>query len=73
MSASITTSPGFSVIRRDTLFDDQYQRGQLYPDYDVSRDSKSFVMVRPLNVQPPVVVIGWLDELRDRMKSATRR
>jgi Tol biopolymer transport system component len=74
LSATLATSPEFVVVRRDTLFEDAFRLGTNYGNYDVSPDGKSFVMVKPLASQdPPVIVLGWLDELRDRMMMAAKK
>ena len=74
IAATITTEPAFAVVRRQVLFDDQYQRGRIYADYDVMRDGKSFVMIRPVNQHAwPVIVTGWLDELRQRMATVAKK
>jgi serine/threonine-protein kinase len=74
VSATIATTPDFAVVRRDALFDDAFQVSGNYTNYDVTRDGKEFVMVKSLGAQePPVVVFGWLDELRQRMKLAAKK
>jgi serine/threonine-protein kinase len=73
MSATITTTPDFAVAQRDTVLDDVFQLGTVFANYDVSPDGRNFVMVQSAGGEtPPVIVLGWLDELRERMKQATR-
>jgi YD repeat-containing protein len=68
MSASIVTSPAFEVVRRDSLFRDTFVASGEFPAYDVFPDGKDFVMLqRGEERQRVVVVVGWLDELRERM------
>ena len=73
LAAQIATRPAFSVVRRDTLFTDAFVTGVNYAAYDVSPDGKTFVLVRPAaQVQHPIIVFGWLDELRERMKQSVK-
>ena len=68
-SATITTSPAFAVVRRDSLF---AMHVSALNGYDASPDAKSFVMpwlVGEEN-QPPVLVTGWFTELRERLAGA---
>ena len=68
LSATIATTPDFAVMRRDTLFEDGFRLGGNTAGYDVSPDGQTFVMVKPVGGEtPPVIVLGWLDELRERM------
>lgn len=74
VAVRIATVPEFAVVRRDTLFDDVYwstPNNLWFADYDVSPDGKHFVFLKPSGGPPqPIVVIGWLDELRARMAMA---
>jgi Tol biopolymer transport system component len=59
------------VLRRTALFDySRYRTGNAsFQGYDVSRDGKRFLVVRPLEVQAdpePVVVLNWFAEVRRR-------
>ena len=77
--ATLATAPEFTVVRRDTLFVDQYaQRDRARTpgsaNYDVSPEGKHFVMVQAAGTgEPPIVVLGWLDELRERMALAAKK
>ncbi len=74
MSASISTTPQFAVLRRDTLFADVYLRGVEHTNYDVVASGSEFLMVRRgPDQQRNVIAFGWLDELRERMQQATQR
>ncbi len=71
MAATISTSPEVVVLRREMLFADAYLRGVERPSYDVARNGNEFVLVRRgLEQQRIVFVLGWLDELRERMAAA---
>jgi serine/threonine-protein kinase len=74
ISAAITTTPELAVVRRDVLFEDVFQLALGFANYDISPDGKTFVMVKPVGTQePPVVVLGWLDEFRERMRLAAKK
>lgn len=74
ISAHVTTVPELSVTRRDTLFVMNALAGEVQPGYDVFPDGKRFVFPRIVsNDAAPVVVLGWLDEVRERMAAATRK
>jgi serine/threonine-protein kinase len=74
ISATITTEPEFSVVRRDTLFPMNAMSGEVQPGYDVFPDGKRFVFPRIVSTNAaPVVVMGWLDEVRERMAQAMRK
>jgi eukaryotic-like serine/threonine-protein kinase len=74
MAASISTTSEFSVLRRDSLFADVYLRGVGQTNYDVVANGSEFLMVRRgLDQQRIVIVLGWLDELRERMSQAAAR
>ena len=69
-SATITLSPEFAVVRRDSLFAMAVPEG---PYYDFSRELKSFVMpwfVGGEEVPPPFYITGWFAELQQRMAAA---
>ena len=73
LAAQIATQPVFSVVRRDTLFTDVFVRGHSTASYDISPDGKTFVLVRPVaQAQHPIIVFGWLDDLRERMKPSIK-
>ncbi len=74
MSASISTTPEFAVSRRDTLFADVYLRAVEQTNYDVTANGSEFLMVRRgPDQQRVVVVLGWFDELRERMAQTAPR
>jgi Tol biopolymer transport system component len=74
MSASISPTPEFAVLRRDTLFADVYLRGVEQTNYDVAANGSELMMVRRgADQHRTVVVLGWLDEFRERMAQASRQ
>ncbi|MGQ0642336.1 MAG: protein kinase domain-containing protein [Gemmatimonadaceae bacterium] len=74
ISATLQTVPEFSVVRRDSLFQMHALAGEVQPGYDIFPDGKRFVFPRIVSSDAaPVVVMGWLDEVRERMAAATRK
>jgi len=63
ISASVTTTPTFSVTGRRALFDDEYdQAGTL--NWSVFPDGNRFVMVKPSAAQTRLMVaVNWTTEL----------
>jgi eukaryotic-like serine/threonine-protein kinase len=72
MAATLTTSPGLAVVRRDELFTDQFRSGDPFaPEYDVSPDGKRLAVLQPTEEVPEVVVVlNWLIELRPRLAAS---
>ena len=69
LSAHITTTPPLSVTARDTVFTGPCATDPWHQNYDVSRDGKSFVMVRPVDSNRQLVlVVNWVQELRQRVR-----
>ena len=73
VAASVVTSPFFSVMARDSLFEGNYQTGYRHASYDVAPDGKSFVMLRPVegNSEQIVVIHNWAAELQARAKGTS--
>jgi serine/threonine-protein kinase len=71
--ASIATMPEPHVLRRDTLFALNAPYGLVEAQYDVSPDGKH--IIAPASVvddSPPILMIGWVDELRRRPSPSTK-
>ncbi|HVT37410.1 MAG TPA: hypothetical protein VHE78_00035, partial [Gemmatimonadaceae bacterium] len=67
VAASISASPAFAVTGHKILFEGNYQGHQYHPNYDVTHDGKSFIMLRPAGDERQlVVVLNWLADLRER-------
>ena len=48
--------------------------GANYAAYDVMPDGQSFVMIRPIGAgAPPMIVLNWFPELRERMAQASNQ
>ena len=73
LSATVATSPEFSVIRRDTLFEDVFLNGVVYTFYDITRDGKEFIFVQAVGDNSPVLVTNWLEDLRARTAVSSRK
>ncbi len=74
IAAQVTTTSGFVIARRDTVMTDLYQVGANYAAYDVMPDGQSFIMIRPIGAgAPPVIVLNWFAELKERMAQAGGR
>ena len=67
MAATIATSPALAVTARDSVLAGPFVADSYHPNYDVTPDGKSFVMIRPLDGDRHVVmVVNWIEELRRR-------
>ena len=67
MVAAIAPLPTFTVSARRQLFEGNYLSDPVYRTYDVTRDGRSFVLVRsPKPTGDFVVVLNWFDQLRAR-------
>jgi len=73
MSASLAVPPELSVVRRDSLFVIGLTVPTQAPNYDVMPDGEHFIALRPRSVgSPPMAVVNWTTELRERMAAAAR-
>jgi Tol biopolymer transport system component len=71
MAARIVTSPVLAVAGRDTVFTGPFTTDPWHPNYDVSPDGRSFIMVRPVEENRQLVlVLGWTHELRQRLRGS---
>jgi len=71
VSATISTTPTFSVTSRDTLFADVYATDPFHTNYDVSPDGRHFLMLQPVdNSQQAIVVLNFAKEVRAKMVAA---
>jgi serine/threonine protein kinase len=74
IAAAIDTAREFTVVRRDTLFTMHALTGEVEAGYDVFPDGRRFVFPRIVSsTTAPIIVFGWLDEVRERMSTATRK
>jgi hypothetical protein len=70
IAATLKFAPEPRVVRRDTLpFEVNTSPNADGTSYGVSADGKHFILARPVGgSSPPIIVTGWLDEVRDRLK-----
>ena len=74
MAATLSLGEQAIVTRRDTLFEDVFAREGGRQAYDISPDGKTLVVGRLIGSDARmVIVVNWLDEMRDRMALATRK
>ena len=76
ISARIAIPPEPTVVRRDTLFAVPFSSGTSgsASAFDVTADGSRFIMTRLAGTfGAPVVVLGWADELRERVAAAARK
>src|SRR6266567_2131985 len=67
MVAAIALHPTFTVGARRELFEGSYVNDPVYRSYDVTRDGRSFVLVRsPKPSGDFIVVLNWFDQLREK-------
>ena len=72
MSATLALSP-VTVLKRDTLFVTEAALSVISATYDVLPNGH-FVMTKSVaTTAPPVLVFGWVDELRERVEAATKK
>ena len=71
IAASVVTMPTFAVSSRQVLFEGNFLFGNGHASFDVARDGKSFLMLRPVagNEEQVVVVHNFMTELRARRRS----
>ncbi|HQR18976.1 MAG TPA: hypothetical protein PK948_11415, partial [Gemmatimonadales bacterium] len=71
LAARVVLAPAFAVTGRDTLFEGPYTTDPFHPNYDVTPDGRSFVMIRPVEQDRQLImVVNWVEELRQRTKGA---
>ncbi|HEV2083862.1 MAG TPA: hypothetical protein VGR09_02155, partial [Gemmatimonadales bacterium] len=67
VAVAVRAAPDFEVLSRRTLFDAaDFEGAQPHANYDVSRDGRSFVMVRQGPLAEMVLVQNWAEEARRR-------
>jgi serine/threonine-protein kinase len=65
MEATLSFTPSLAVTGRRIVFSGPYATDMWHPNYDVSPDGKSFVMVRPAGESRRLVlVLNWARELQ---------
>jgi uncharacterized protein YbaA (DUF1428 family) len=73
IEAAITLSPSVTVLRRDTLFTAEAALSVVEAMYDVAPNGHFIMVKMAASDNPPVLIFGWADELRDKMSAAKKR
>ena len=79
MAVDITTEPGFSVGKPQTLFEGPYlPTPATMPNYDVSADGQRFLMLKPAEqaqASPTQisVVLNWFEELKQKVPAGLKK
>jgi eukaryotic-like serine/threonine-protein kinase len=67
VAANVTTSPTFSVLSREVLFDDSFVPASApHANYDVSPDGKHFLVLAAVENPQILIVHNWAAEVRAR-------
>ncbi len=71
IAASVVTIPTFAVSSRDVLFEGNFLSRDGHASFDVARDGKSFLLLRPMagNEEQVVLVHNFMTELRARRRN----
>ena len=70
IEATLAQAPSLRVVSRRVLFAGPYASDVFHPNWDISPDGKSFLMVRPVDLSRGfVLVVNWAAELRRRAGS----
>jgi Tol biopolymer transport system component len=71
IAVSYSTTSGFQVTGRQTLFPDPFVKRSLpHANYDVSPDGSSFLFLQSAANNDAVVIYNWIAEVRARLKDA---
>ncbi|HEY2825947.1 MAG TPA: protein kinase [Gemmatimonadales bacterium] len=68
LAASVRTVPTFEITGRTTLFSGPYDSNFPSPNYDVSKDGQTFVMLQPAESSElsVFVTLNWFDQFRGK-------
>lgn len=68
VAVTYSNTPTFTVSSSRTLFSGNYELHPFHQNYDILPDGKRFIMVKPGDEAPQlVVVVNWIEELRQRL------
>ena len=72
MVVDVHTAPEFSAGKPRRLFERHYERSNAFwPDFDVSADGQTLLMLKSVDRPPPPrqidVVFNWFEELKQRV------
>ena len=67
MAATLATGAAPAVIGREQVFEGDFASDLFHPNYDVTADGQTFIMIRPVEENRGIVlVVNWIEELRRR-------
>ena len=73
IAATVTLSPTFSVIGQQLFLEGDYSFLPGHASYDVTRDGKSLLLLKPVGGESPLIVAqGWRYEVRARSAAKTK-
>jgi hypothetical protein len=78
MAVEIATQPSFAAGKPRMLFEGQYQLTPgAFPNYDVSPDGQSFLMLKPSEQAQAAptqinVVLNWFEELKQKVPAGKK-
>jgi serine/threonine-protein kinase len=73
IAATVATGPTFSVLTRETLFDDKYVSAAApHANYDVAPDGKRLLVLEAVEEPQIIVVHNWGAEARARLNARAR-
>jgi len=73
IAATLTTTPGLAVARRETLFKGDYPVTTGHANYDVAPDGKHLLLLRTVSDSVHAIVVhDWASELRAKVAAAGR-
>jgi serine/threonine-protein kinase len=73
-AATLTFAPTFAVTARETLFETVGTVPPTHANYDITRDGKRFVLLKPTGADAQLVVVhDWKYELRERTANVRRK
>jgi eukaryotic-like serine/threonine-protein kinase len=68
MVANVSADPGFRVISRAAVMDDEYVLSENpHANYDVTADGRGFLLLKPVQQGDMIVVVNWRKVLRDAL------
>ena len=71
MAVDIVTQPTFRAGKAHLLFERTFAKGGPWRNYDVSRDGRRFLMLKPTSEDVTItqmnVVLNWFEEVTERV------
>lgn len=73
IAATIGSTQPFSIASRAPVLSREYTFNGIHADYDVAKDGRTFVALRPADVDAQLIAVhNWRAELRARMEGTRR-